>query len=425
MYGGFDFAKPKGLKMSTTAKKMKGKRSASALVLVVLAIVILALVGVGLIRIGLNSHLYAIRNSRFIAARSAADAGLAKAIYDLNQKRQAGPWTGSGLPSATDEILPKANSVFSYQITPLSGNPNYSYRIDSTGKAGFAQQTVHSTTTIRSLADYAIFVKNDLILKAGTTVSGFDSSDPSNDDVDVKIGTNSTEDDSMFLLNGVTVNGDVIVGAGGDPEEVIKGAGDVTGGEYATADEVFTIYSAPNGLGPKSLPTISGSNSPYKINDVNNTGTYSSVELKRGSGPGVLEVESGDVIMHITGDLNMGQDCEIIIKAGASLTIYIAGDVTSGNNSGFVNENTPPNFKLYGIATDSQDFDIKAKSEYFGQIYAPNADVTVYAKGDIRGAFVAESFEMKSSGNIYYDLALSFVDINDPTARFAINRWYE
>lgn len=424
--GPLQFEKSEVMKMNTTENNPKSKRSGSALVLVVVAIVIMAFVGVGLLRLGLDSRVYAIRNSRIIAARSAADAGLAKAIYDMNKKLQSGPWSSSDLPSATDESLPQSDAFFTYQITELSGSyPTYSYSIKSTGKAGFAQRTVYSTTKLRSLTDYALFVKNDLILKAGTTISGFDSTDPSNDDVNARIGTNSTAESSVFLANGVTVDGDVIVGAGGDLDEVIKNTGaTVTGDEYATANEVFTIYSPPDGLALKALPLISGSNSPYKISGAD-SGEYAGITLRRGGGPGVLEVESGAVIMHITGDMDLGQDCEIVIKPGASLTIYIAGDLTSGNNSAFVNENMPVNLKIYGIAPESQDFDIKAKSDFFGQIYAPNADIEIKAGGDLYGAFVAESFEMKSSGNIFYDIALSFVDISDPDARFAIDRWYE
>lgn len=411
--------------MNITAKKPKTKRCASALVLVVFAIVVLALIGVGLLRIGLDSHVYAIRNSRVIAARSAADAGLTKAIYEMNKKLLISAWDDSTLPSAIDEILPNADAVFSYTITKLPATIlSRPYVIEATGRAGLAQRTVYATTKLRTLADYAIFVKNRLILKAGTTVSGFDSTDPSKTGINVQIGTNSTSDDAVVLYSGVTIEGDVFVGAGGDVEEGIKDTGaTITGGEYAQADETFTLFAPPAGLFDKVMPVIKGETVSITQND---SGTYPSIDIYRGlGGPGVLEVTSGDVVLHITGDMNLGQDCEIIIRAGASMTVYLAGDLTSGNNSGFVNENTPPNLKLYGIAPESQTFDIKAGSEYFGQIYAPNADVKIKATGDLYGAFVAESFEMKSGGNIFYDKALSFVDITDQDARFAIDRWYE
>jgi hypothetical protein len=410
-----------------TPKRLKGNRFASALVLVVFAIVIMVLMGLGLLTIGLDSHVYAIRNSRVIAARSAADAGLAKAIYEMNKKRVASAfvWDDSTLPSATDESLPNADATYSYQITKLpAAFPNYAYTIESTGRAAFAQRTVYATTRLRSLAEYAIFVKQDLILKAGTTVSGFNSADPSQTDVKVRIGTNSTGNNTVRLFNGTTINGKLFIGAGGDLDEAVKDTGaTITGGQYAQADETFAQIVPPAGLSERVMPLVKGQTVQISQAD---SGTYSSIDIERGlGGPGVLEVESGDVVLHVTGSMDIGQDCEIVVKAGASLTIYLAGNMVSGNNSGFVNENTPPNLKLYGIGTEVQNFDVRAKSEYFGRIYAPNADVEIKAMGNLYGAFVANSFEMKSGGNIYYDQALSFADITDQDARFAIYRWYE
>jgi len=68
---------------------------------------------------------------------------------------------------------------------------------------------------------------------------------------------------------------------------------------------------------------------------------------------------------------------------------------------------------------------LKAKSEWVGVIYAPDADVDLYAGGDAYGAVVAGSFEFKAGGNYYYDRALKTVSVEDEGVRFVVKRWQE
>ncbi len=58
-------------------------------------------------------------------------------------------------------------------------------------------------------------------------------------------------------------------------------------------------------------------------------------------------------------------------------------------------------------------------------VYAHNADIHFYAKGDIYGAFVADNFEFKAGGNFYYDEALRDVTVHDYGVRFTVKRWNE
>jgi hypothetical protein len=137
-----------------------------------------------------------------------------------------------------------------------------------------------------------------------------------------------------------------------------------------------------------------------------------------------LEVSGGDVVLHVSGDINLGEECEIVVNSGASLTIYVDGNIVSGNNSGFNNKNSPSNFKLFGTGA-GQTFDIKAKSDMFGAVYAPNADIVMKASGNIYGSVVSQSFALKSGGNFYYDVALAETDEAQEAVRFIVSRWQE
>ena len=65
---------------------LKSKKRGSAIPLTVVAIIILLAMGVGLLGLGFNSRVYTIRNASVIKARCAADAGLAMALFEMNQK---------------------------------------------------------------------------------------------------------------------------------------------------------------------------------------------------------------------------------------------------------------------------------------------------------------------------------------------------
>ncbi len=67
-------------------KLLQLKKRGSALVTVMCVVVILLAMGMGLLRLGLNSRIYSIRTSSDIAARSAADTGMTKALYEMNKK---------------------------------------------------------------------------------------------------------------------------------------------------------------------------------------------------------------------------------------------------------------------------------------------------------------------------------------------------
>lgn len=405
-------------------KLFKIKRRGSAIPLAVCAVLILLAMGTGLLKMGLNNRIIATRTSSDITARCAADAGLTMALFAMNKKIQAGPWSDSFLPQVIDEKLPYCNASYSYTV---AGDLNNGYMVKSVGRSALAQRAVSATLELRGIFEYAILTKEMLILKPDTLVDGYNSLDPSDTDNGVEISTQSTADSRLVLNTGVTVNGDVTVGVGGDPETVIKDLGATTG------DQTSAIIKDP-------LPII---NPPELFNMATNivatgealtltpadSGQYNNIFIKKADDEiGKLKINGGDVVLYITGDIELGESCEITIKDGSSLTLYIDGDIHCRANSG-INAEYPvkdsTNFQLYGTSETEQTFDLKAKFDWSGTIYAPNADITLFANGDFYGSTVSNNFELKSGGNYYYDEALRKVSIEDAGVRFVVDRWYE
>jgi hypothetical protein len=414
-------------------KLLKSTRKGSSIGLVVCALVILLAMGGGLISLSLHSQLRAVRTSSEIAARTAADAGLTKAVYVMNQRLQDGTWNSDTLPQSINETLPNCDATFSYQVT---GTSETGYVVKCVGDSGYTSKTVSATLRLRGLFDYAVLAQGTISLKNGTLVDGYDSQDPGLDDVPVQIITTSTSADQIILNTGVNVDGDVFVGVDGDPATVIKDLGATTGDRSALQEEPdFTTVTPP------TLPDMGGE--IYVKGDTltigpANSGKYTSIELAQESTkirgniyekfPAILEIAGGEVVIHVTGDISVGESCEIVVMADASLTLYVDGNIHCRANSNIGYEGSPQqpeHMKLYGTGSGLQEFDIKAKSQWSGVVYAPNADIDLFADGDIYGAFVGNSFELKAGGNFYYDAALRDYSETDMGVYFAVDRWQE
>jgi len=410
-------------------KLLKSKRRGSALPLAVVAIIVLLAMGVGLLSLGFNSRTFSLRMTSDIEARCAADAGLEMALFEMNEKLKVKPWNDSSLPQAIDVKLPYSDEVCSYRVT---GNLAGGYVIQSLGESGNAKRGVLATIKLQSGFSHAILTKEQLVLKSGTIVDGYNSADPTDTEFDVDIGSQSNADDSVVLNLGVVVNGDVFVATGADLDDAIKGAGTVTGSKHTSAPVPLPSVVAPV-LDTKPAIDAAGKTLTLRPED---SGSYPEIYLRqlvdkktKITTPSVLEVSGGDVVLHMTGDIQLENSCEIIVKPGSTLTIYTDGNIHSRNGSSISTENPPEaatSIQIYTTGEDKQFIDIKAKSEFTGVIYAPDDDVVLYAKGNAYGSIVADSFNYMAGGNFYFDEALrEDVSVDDEAVIFVVNRWYE
>lgn len=404
--------------------RLQPKKNGSTLPLSLLAIVLLLLMGSTLLSMGLNSRIFSVRNTSDIKARCAADAGLTKALFEMNQKLQVKPWNDTSLPQVLNASLNDCDATYSYIVT---GDLGGGYVITSIGESGNATRIVQATLGFKGIFDHAILTKDSLILKSDTIVDGYNSKDSSDIEFDVSIGSQETADSSVVLNNNSKVKGDVLVGIGGDPDTAIKDQGATVEGDKraSTTRDPLPKITAPTLDNKRTSITAKSETVTITPED---SGIYTTIDLQKGRSEGVLEVSDGDVVLYITGDIELDQGCDIIVKGNATLTIYIDGDILCREGSG-INTEAPPEdaatLKLYATGQEQQFFDVKAKSEWTGVIYAPNADVLLYANGDAYGSIVADTFEFKAGGNYHYDESLRQVTEEDEGVTFTIIQWNE
>ncbi|MHC5141053.1 MAG: DUF7305 domain-containing protein, partial [Planctomycetota bacterium] len=373
------------------------KRPGSVLVLVVLVVLISFIIGTGLLALGTQSRVSSVNQVQDMKARSAADAGMERALQEINNAVRAKTWSESVTPYVNNAALPFSDSVYSIKT---HYDTTDGYQVVSVGTDRDYTRSVSATLGLRGLFDNAIQCRDNITLKAGTVVDTIDSTismDPADCDEKAIIGTNSTDPDSIILNWGVVVDGDVVVGVGGDTSTVIKDLGATMDSSYPMSTSVeFPAISAPSLFGPDTSIGIKKNEKTIGPGgDFPATGRFNNIKMSQGTTLRVI----GDCTLYITGDVTMGQNSEILLDASknAKLTIYLDGDWNSDNNSGINNETTATNtFSLYGTGPVGQAIDIKAKGEFYGVIYAPDANLTMYSGGNIYGSFVTNNFELKN-----------------------------
>jgi len=402
--------------MNILDSKTKFRAGGMTLPLVMVAILILVVVGVGLAQLDMQSQLMTVRETHDILARTAADSGLVKGVSQLNQLLETKPWKEDALPVAINEALPEADGTFSYKVT---GTKADGYTIESTGDTFRCQKKVFADLGLKGLFEFAVFTKQNLILKNGTSIDWY-IPDASGDNL--KVGTNSIVGGSVDAKTGVTINGDVLVGVGGDPDTVVnsKKLATITGETGVLQEE----QSLPIIGVPEVLKLAASSGSITGSTTLSASGRYDKIDVKNSSvikvdKPVVIYVEDG-IILDNAGSIEIDPN-----SPDASLTIFVGGNIEF-KNGGEINNLTkdPTKLKIFGLE-DCKNIDLKTAGTLYGTIYAPNADVRSHNSVQIYGALVANSFIQDVSANLWYDASLRDVSYDDFGVRFTIDRWYE
>ncbi|MHC4693323.1 MAG: DUF7305 domain-containing protein [Planctomycetota bacterium] len=406
-------------------KLLQSKRGGFALALVLTAVILLLVVGIGLMSVGVHERVRGVRTTSEIAARSAADTGLTKALFTINRQLEKKTFNDNSLPHVTKELIPYANSSFSYQVTKSTlSDGNDLYTVTSLGRSGRYNRSVRCTLEMKGIFEYAIWVAGQLNLKSGTTISAYNQDA---DDPPLQIGTNSTDSGAVTAKTGVTIDGDVIVGPGGDPDVVINNTTEasITGETYPSV----VTHKTPTVTVPQYLVDMVSGGSIGTSATLSSAGKYDSINLGGATGYDPNKVDkvnvNSNVEIYVTGDLKLGNGDEVIIQPDASLIVYLGGNLYV-DNSGAINNLTkdPSKLQIYGLDT-CKNMDFKNSGTFYGAVYAPNADVHLYNSFNLYGSVIANSFTQDMNANFYYDMNLREVDPTMIGVYMVIKRWSE
>jgi hypothetical protein len=437
-------------------RKIDIKRSERGLVLPVVAAIglCLALLGLAVLKLGFGSRLMSTRTMGGVSARAAADAGVTRALYELNALFFLGddPLTTPMPPDAADQPLNNSNATYSYKVRgPFTELPEPYWMIESIGKLGPQVKTVYATLGVRNLFDYGLIVTDKITLNSGTLVDGYNTTlgpytenDPTNSHGYIRIGTTSIVSRDI-LLHDTEVTGDILGGVGGvvdgSGESVIQNPGGnaITGPWYNLPEPWYfepivipdATYIPSGSIGNSTTWDGTGS---YRIPEVVTGETvylqYDNIDVLTGKnliflGPVVIIV-SQDIEIDNTSNIYVGEPDATMPNYGlpSSVAIYLNGDLLVRNGGNINNlSRIPVNFQLYGVGPPYQNWEIHNSGDYYGIYYGPNADIRTYATADFYGSISGHEFILFANGGLHYDHALS--DIIGYDTGFGIDRMWE
>ncbi len=366
---------------------------------------------------GLTSGSYIVAPSK--TGYTFAPAGIS---LDLNADAVAQNFTGTLItftitPSAGSggTISPSAlqtvsyNSSVSFMVAPNAGYKISDVTVDGVSRGAitsFAFTNVTENHTISASfanidtsINFGVFGATGVKMTGAGYVDSYDSSRGAYNGThgtNGSIGTNSTATGAINLSGSAKVYGNAWVGPGGNPTKAIKTSG------AATVKGTKGALTVAKGMTPMTDPG-GGTAASFIGGTTLTSGTYriSAVNLS-GAGVGTI---SGNVILYVTGSMNISGAAKILILPGGSLTVYISGSMNV-SGGGIVNQTLNPRaLTIYGTATCTSA-NYSGSSALYGAIYAPKAITTVSGSSDIYGAIVGGSVSITGAGAVHFDESL-------------------
>jgi len=387
-------------------KRNRGIRaSPSGYVLVIVLVIasVLAITGTGLLSLGVGTYRRAVYASQETAARSAAEAGAAKALFAMKS------YSGGALPSATNESVPECSGTFSYTVT--AGTPD-GYAVDVTGQAGNVTKTIHARLTGQNSLFCGVALSQSALIKTSAQVrAATGSSNP-------KLLTNSTATGAINLeASTITFQGDVVVGPGGNPATVIVGEQVVSGTiSAASATTTFPAVTAPTGLPLRSDITASTT--------LTEDARCGKIDL---SGAGDVLTVSGDRTLYLTGSSSVQVDhsASINILAGSSLKLYVNGSVSANHATVAGADTDPRRMLIFGTSTCTS-VRIENDAVFCGGVYAPQAAAELRSGAQIYGALACKKITtMEAQSKLYYDDRLREVQMAGGASSCSVSYWQD
>ncbi|MHC5139539.1 MAG: hypothetical protein ACYSOF_06580, partial [Planctomycetota bacterium] len=97
-------------------KKIR-QRKGAVLALMVMVVLLLSMTSLALIRVGTEARVRTVKSDLQTAARLAADAGIERVLYLMNNDLAAGTWTAGDVPTYTSQPLPGTNADYSVSFS--------------------------------------------------------------------------------------------------------------------------------------------------------------------------------------------------------------------------------------------------------------------------------------------------------------------
>ena len=400
--------------------------------------------------------------SRHVAIQQAfqlAEAGLDDALVEFRSGGSDGEatfdaaegWTdaggaacASGTPCLKTVSLPAGNATI--QVSDIGATL---ITLTSSSTVAGAPQTVEMVIERppASLFNQAIFGETGIQINKDTLVDSYDSTlgpytpapATGNRSADADLRTNSTDVGAISIHKNTIVNGDVWVGDGGTASVVINNQGTITGTQHDKENLALPPIAMPNGS-PCGDALIVPAGQTMTLD----VGSFCHSSISIGDNGWLILNGDGQIILGNSGATDLAIPANATLEITGSVSL-VAGDVNLTNwlnltassaklylyvkdsmvLEGAINTSADPK-KLQLLYDGTQKLTLTKDGDFYGAIYAPNAEVEFNKDGDIYGAVIAKFFYMKKteqSGGFHYDQSLRDTIFGNGSSEITIRSW--
>lgn len=432
-------------KTSTKFKKKRHEQKGMILVIALMVSFVMVIIAVPFLFKLSGQYRISEKSYKSLAALNLAEAGVERAIWELNYGDilswgESSPWT-----MAIPDFQASGGTVVGNIEVSVTDPGDDTLIVEGTGRVPY----ISSMTVNRSIRVvlereafypfvFAIFADDWIVLREGAYVDSYNSEDGpyggDNTGSNGDIGTNNRsgrEAESILIKeNDSLVEGNaksMLASEDDDINEVIKEGegGEITGDKLPMEEEKFVPpVTVPTGLTYYGELTLE-----EEAQTISASGEYSSISLKVTT----LTFDS-DVSIVVTGDFSMNDVSHIVIENDAQVTFYVGGkiDIAGGSSVNATGDNPKPaNFRLNytGGDVDGAEVRLREFSDFYGIIWAPAADIDI-AEGEdpdavISGAVVGRSIEIREGRYFHYDEDLKNIKETSTSSPYIVKSWQE
>jgi Tfp pilus assembly protein PilX len=370
-----------------------------------------------------------------LAALNLAEAGLERAIWELNYG-DISSWSGTSSERtlSISNFTAAGGTVIGNIATTVYDPAGMAPAIESTGTVAFSgSQNISKTIRVvlvggapPPLFNFMLFGALGVNIGGGAVVDSYDSRLGAYGGTNISsggnIGTNNDIYGAVNLGNGSIVNGSAVTGAGSDPNDVIiMGMGaDITGETTALAEpKELPSVPVPTGLANRGNLSASGTSTT-----ISQSGQYGNLSLANNARVTV----TSNVTLYVSGTLTLNNNAEFRINPGCSVTFYFGGGWAINSNAKFNNmSHDPTKMVMYGTDTFTGTKTFCNGFETYGAMYFPKANVSLANTAAFYGSIIARQFSVGNNMHVHYDEALASLQagFTSPTSSFEMKSWQE
>lgn len=374
------------------------------------------------------------KSYKSVAAFSLAEAGVERALWELNYG-DISTWSGDeSLRAMTISSFdtPDGNMIGDIEIrveNPGADNPV----VEATGNVSYIVS--HAVTkTVRVVLerseyhpfDYGIFGDEGVNMNSNAVVDSYDSRNGEYSDTNMgsngHVGTNATHEGALDLKSNAQIYGNAITGPESDPEAAITTSPNayIDGTKLALdAPKELPSVSPPEGLTQKGNYFLGGNDQDI----ISESGEYSSFMIDNNAKVTI----TADVTLYITGAFSLLSNSQLELADGASVTIYLGGTFEQNSNTQINNLSTDPTkLSVFGTNTFNSQMVWNSNTQFFGAVYVPRANVLYDSNADFYGSIVGKYLEsISSNARLHYDEALGDVGMGNDSSTYTVKSWQE